>query len=359
MKLEKLRSLKVTMLAAVVVCAIAASGKPVEEQVKSCFVRQYEEQLRQFTIPHQIMVSNLRPDGDDGYYTADVLVQIEPTSTVYKVIIEPKGETTWTTPHIDDDIDEALLPASKRDEMNAKIQRFILTDFTVVAPVEQAELGGYLKSVARFKVDFPETDNATVVGSDNEGKISFSGVRFFELHSTADVSSERVFVAGTKEYENGKKRHFKKRRDIGTACASINENAGFVRALRIMATNSTAVADDVLSMYTRDMETPRLRSLRERSRSIRAEREDEVLSMRRRHKKKHGVKESVEEDVNLAEEMKVAMDKRHKELGEVNLQIVQERKSMHDAIRKDPRMFVEEPRARFEKSVRDFNSLVK
>ena len=358
MKLEKLRSLKVTMLAAVVVCAIAASGKPVEEQVKSCFVRQYEEQLRQFTIPHQIMVSNLRPDGDDGYYTADVLVQIEPTSTVYKVIIEPKGETTWTTPHIDDDIDEALLPASKRDEMNAKIQRFILTDFTVVAPVEQAELGGYLKSVARFRVDFPETDNATVVGSDNEGKISFSGVRFFELHSTADVSSERVFVAGTKEYENGKKRHFKKRWDIGTACASINENAGFVRALRIMETNSTAVADDVLNVYTRNMESPRLHKLRERSKSVRSAYDIEAQSIHRKHiagKRNFSSTQQTE----IESEIKKTLLEKESELSDIEEQISDEQRAVYAEIRGNPRKYARDFKSRLDVSVDDFNTLLK
>ena len=347
------------------VCGFALYAESLPEQVKNFFEWQYAEQLQDFTIPHRIEVSNVKPDGDDGFYVADVIVRIAPTSTVYKTIIEPKDETTWTAPQIDDDIDESLLTVAQRDEMNAKIQRFLLTDFTVVAPVADAELNSYLKSTARFKVDSDGTDEATVVGYGNEGKINFSGVRFFELHSATDVSAEKVFVPGTTSYERGKKRHYKKRFEIGTACASINENAGFVKALRIMETNSTAVADETLSIYARDMETPSLRRLREHSKGIREAREKDTQAIHRKHRMRRGKKassstEGVEErDVEFEKELKSVVEARQKELSEVDGQIAEERRNIHNAIRKEPRKYIKAPKARFDASVRDFNTLAK
>ena len=358
---------RAAMLSAMAACALKATGaEPVSEQVKACFERQYAEQFSQFTIPYQIQVADPIPDGDDGFYTADVIMHIAPTSAIYKTVIEPTGETTWTTPHIDDDIDESLLTAAQRDEMNARIQRFLLTDFTVVAPIDGVELNSYLKSTARFRIDLVGTDNAKVVGSGNEGKINFSSVRFFELHSAADVASERVFVAGTAAYEKGKQRHFRKRFEIGTACSSINENAGFVKALRIMSTNSTAVADETLGIYTRNMGTPKLRRLREQSKEIRDVREVDVQAIRNKHDKRRkgmgfdsGNDVSKKMDVEFEQEMRGAVERRQQELSVVGLQITQEHHEIHDAIRKDPGKYVKEPKARFDASVNKFNTLVK
>ena len=356
--------LRMAMLS-VVSCVFVSRAESLPEQVRSCFERQYAQQLQDFTIPYRIEVSNVKPDGDEGLYIADVIVVIAPTSMVYKTIIEPKDETTWTAPHIADDIDESLLPMAKRDEMNARIQRFLLTDFTVVVPVADAELDNYLKSTARFKVDSAGTDEAKVVGSGNEGKINFSGVRFFELHSASDVSAEKVFVPGTASYEQGKKRHFKKRFEIGTACASINENAGFVKALQIMETNSTAVADETLSIYTRDMGTPKLCRLREQSRGIREAREKDTRAIRHKHRMGRGKKgssgaEGVEErDAEFGKELKSVVEARQKELSEVYSQIAQEHRNIHNAIRKEPQKYIKEPKARFDASLRDFNTLVK
>ena len=359
---------RAAMLSAMATCALTATGaEPVREQVKACFERQYAEQLRQFTIPYQIQVADPIPDGDNGFYAADVIMHVAPTSAIYKTVIEPTGETTWTAPHIDDDIDEALLTAAQRDEMNARIQRFLLTDFNVVEPINGVELNSYLKSTARFRIDLAGTDNAKVVGSGNEGKINFSSVRFFELHSAADVASGRVFVAGTAAYEKGKQRHFKKRFEIGTACAAINENAGFVKALRILETNSTAVADETLSVYTRNMTTPRLQKLRDQSKSIRHIREGDVQIIRRKHMElkayaKNGgmtPKAFADREARIEKEMETTVKKRQKELQVIEEQISKERRSIHNTIRQRPRNYENDAKSNFDAAVKEFNAFVK
>lgn len=353
------------LLAARVLGSTASTS--ASQQVKACFERQYAEQLSHFTIPHQIQVFDPKPDGDDGFYVSEVVMQISPTSSIYKTVIEPKGETTWTAPQIDNDIDESLLSKEKREEMNARILRFLLTDFTVVAPVESKELNNYLKATARFRMDIVDADNLTVVASGNGGNISFSGVRFFELHSTDDVLMERVFIAGTTSYAKGKERHFKKRREIGNACAAINENAGFVKALRIMETNSAAVSDETLSVYTRNMETQELRKWRERSRIVRGAREKEAQAVRRKYMtlkktyEKSGMtpKACAAQRIEYEQELNATVQNRKMELLDAESRISHERKRINDAIRENPSQYDEKLKAKFKESIDDLDRLAK